>query len=120
MPGDPFVRAIGHFNAEEYREALLAFEERWSGERSNFLKALIQLCNALLQLSLGLVTGPRRTLASATILLEPYAPDYQGLDVAQILGYIGAIRRCIPDDMESGQGSVVWEAIPRLQLKVGD
>jgi hypothetical protein len=30
---DPFTRAIAHFNAEEYRAALLAFEERWQAAR---------------------------------------------------------------------------------------
>jgi len=57
---DPFTRAVAHFNAEEYREALLAFEERWVVERGDFLRGLIQLCNAMNQLRLGLVTSPRR------------------------------------------------------------
>jgi hypothetical protein len=41
---DSFARAIDHFNAEDYREALPAFEERWSAERTEFLRGLIQLC----------------------------------------------------------------------------
>ena len=33
---DSLARAITHFNAEEYRTALLAFEELWHAERSDF------------------------------------------------------------------------------------
>ena len=38
-----FAQAIAHFNAEEYRDALLAFEQCWFAERSDFLRGLIQL-----------------------------------------------------------------------------
>jgi Domain of unknown function (DUF309) len=115
---DPFTRAIAHFNAEEYRAALLAFEERWHVERSDFLRALIQLCNALNQLQLGLVTAPRRLLASADALLAPYAPRHDGLNIDALRTYIAAVRACIPAGLESGIGSVAWETVPRMQLAV--
>jgi len=117
---DPFARAIAHFNAEEYREALLAFEERWVVERGEFLRALIQLCNALNQLRLGLVTAPRRLLTSADALLAPYAPRHEGLDVDALRAYIASVRACIPDGLESGAGSVPWEQVPRLRLRMED
>jgi hypothetical protein len=115
---DPFARAIGHFNAAEYREALLAFEERWHAERSDFLRAMIQLCNALNQLRLGLVTAPRRSLASAALLLAGCPPRYEGLDVQALQGYVAALRACIPADLETGTGQVDWGAVPRLQLEL--
>ena len=111
-----FARGIAHFNAEDYREALLAFEERWVLERSEFLRALIQLCNALNQLRLGLVTAPRRSLASAEALLLPYEPRHEGLDVAAIRAYVVAVRALIPEGLESGAGSVDWALVPRLRL----
>jgi hypothetical protein len=111
-----YHRAIAHFNAEEYREALLAFEERWAGERSDFLRALIQLCNALNQLRLGLVTAPRRLLASADLLLAAYPARHQGLDVLALRIYIAAVRACIPDGLETGMGSVDWDKVPRTTL----
>ena len=113
---DPFSCAIAHFNAEEYREALLAFEEHWAAERTEFLRALIQLCNALNQLRLGLVTSPRYLLARADTLLAPYAPRHAGLDVDELRAYIAAVRALIPDDLETGGGSVAWERVPRLRL----
>lgn len=118
MTDDPFARAIEHFNAEEYREALLAFEQRWVVERDDFVKALIQLSNALLQLRLGLVAGPRRTLASADALLVPYAPTHEGLDVSTVRDYIASVQACIPDGTGRSGESVAWKQVPRLQLRV--
>jgi len=115
---DPFARAVAHFNAEEYREALLAFEERWVVERGDFLRGLIQLCNAMNQLRMGLVTSPRRLLASAEALLAPYAPRHEGIDIEAVRAYIATVRALIPDDIETGAGSVVWERVPRPRLVV--
>ena len=116
MVDDPFSRAVAHCNAEEYREALLAFEERWAAERGDFLRGLIQLCNGLNQLRLGLITSPRRLLARADALLAPYVPRHEGLDVGAVRAYIATVRALIPDDVETGAGSVAWEQVPRLRL----
>jgi Domain of unknown function (DUF309) len=113
---DPLSRAVAHFNAEEYREALLAFEERWAAERSDFLRGLIQLCNGLNQLRLGLLTSPRRLLARADALLAPYAPHHEGLDIDALRAYIAVVRALIPADVETGGGHIVWERVPRLRL----
>jgi hypothetical protein len=113
---DPITRAIDHFNAEEYREALLAFEERWHAERGDFLRAMIQLCNALNQLRLGLVTAPRRSLASAAALLAGCPHRCYGLDVEAVRGYIAVVRTSIPADLETGAGQVDWGRVPRLRL----
>jgi hypothetical protein len=114
---DPFIRAVAHFNAEEYREALLAFEELWHAERSDFLRALIQLCNALNQLRLGLVTAPRRSLASADVLLVSCPSHYAALDVSALRDAIARVRACIPDGLETGAGRVDWADVPRIRLE---
>jgi hypothetical protein len=113
---DPFTRAIAHFNAEDYRAALLAFEQRWHAERSDFLRALIQLCNALNQLRIGLVTAPRRSLASADALLAGCSAGSEALDVGALRAYIATVRACIPDGLETGAGCVEWADVPRMQL----
>jgi hypothetical protein len=115
---DSFTRALAHFNAEEYREALLAFEERWAIQRSEFLRALIQLCNALNQLRLGLVTSPRVLLARADTLLAGCPPRQAGLETATLRAYIAAVQACIPPGLESGAGSVAWESVPRLRIEL--
>ena len=111
------MRAIDHFNAEEYREALLAFEERWHTERSDFLRALIQLSNAMNQLRLGLVSGPQRNLTSAHALLAAYLPRYEGMDIVAIQEYIAQLLAMLPEN--AAQGDVVWSTVPRLCLSVG-
>jgi hypothetical protein len=93
---ETFAQAVAHFNAEAYRDALLAFEQCWFSERNDFLRGLLQLSNALNQLRLGLITGPRRTLASAARLLAPYEPQHTGLDMAAVCAYIAELRACIP------------------------
>ena len=115
---DSFSRAIADFNAEEYRAALLAFEECWHAERGDFLRALIQLCNALNQLRLGLVTAPRRSLASADALLAGCSLRCEGLDVGALRDYIASVRACIPDGLETGAGQVDWANVPRMQLVI--
>jgi Domain of unknown function (DUF309) len=115
---DSLSRAIAHFNAEEYRAALLIFEERWQAERSDFLRALVQLCNALNQLRIGLVTAPRRSLASADALLAGCPSRCEGLEVDALRNYIASVRACIPDDLETGAGRVDWANVPRIQLVI--
>jgi hypothetical protein len=115
---DRFARAISDFNAEDYRAALLGFEERWHTERSAFLRAMIQLCNALNQLRIGLVTAPRRSLASADALLAGCPTPSEGLNVDMLRAYIANVRACIPDDIETGTGCVEWANVPRIQLTV--
>jgi hypothetical protein len=87
-----------------------------AAERTEFLRGLIQLCNALNQLRLGLITSPRYLLSRADALLASYAPRHAGLDVDNLRVYIAAVRALIPDDIETGGGSVAWERVPRLKL----
>lgn len=113
---DSVTRALEAFNNRAYRDALLAFEERWFTERNDFWKALIRLSNALMQLELGLVTAPRLALASAEEMLAAYEPFYEGFDVTALRAYIARVRTVIPDQLETGSGSVAWEDVPHLAL----
>ena len=112
---DPLTRALTHFNAEEYRQALLAFEERWHHERSDVLRALIQLSNALNQLRMGMITSPRQLLANAERLLEPSA-EYEGIDLRPIQQYIGELRGRIPPEKQTGDPGIPWSETPRLRI----
>lgn len=104
--------AIAHFDAEEYRDALLAFEEIWKVERSDLLRALVQLSNALLQLRLGLLTAPQRTLKSAALLLETLPDESEGLPITALRRYIYQIRACLPPNEDIPD----WQAIPRFRF----
>lgn len=114
---DPIDRAVAYFNAGKFREALLAFELQWHYERSECLRALVLLSNALNQLRLGLVTGPRQNLDSAIRLLDRAPPRCSGLDTALLYAYARELRACIPIGLESGAGRVDWQTVPRIQLE---
>ncbi len=116
MTSTTIAAAIALVNQGEYRAALLAFEHIWHAERSESLRALILLCNALHQLQLGLVTAPRRNLDTAIKLLEAGASDIPGLPMADTLTTIRAVRAAIPADLETGSGRVEWETIPHVVL----
>ncbi|MCU0491564.1 MAG: DUF309 domain-containing protein [Chloroflexaceae bacterium] len=116
MHDHPLAEGVAHFNAGRYRDALLAFEARWHAERSDLLRALIQLSNAMNQLRLGLLTGPRRNLASAAALLAPLPERCEGLDVAGLRQAVASVRACIPAGVESGAASLPWETVPVVQL----
>jgi hypothetical protein len=110
------AQAIQHFNAGEFRLALLAFEQVWVVQRSDGLRAIVQLCNALHQLQRGLVTAPRHNLASAARLLDTNQPDCAGIDALVLLEYVRSVQACIPAGLETGAGSVAWETVPKISL----
>jgi Domain of unknown function (DUF309) len=110
------ARAVVLMNSGEYRAALICFEEIWHAERTESLRALILLCNALHQLRLGLVTAPRHNLNTAIRLLESNPPPITGIDLAAVLMAARAVRAAIPDEIETGRGSVAWETLPPVTL----
>lgn len=110
---DPIARAVAAFNAGDYRAALLAFEERWHDERDEALRALINLCNALNQLRLGLVAGPRHNLAVAARLLLTAPDRYAGVDLAAVAAYVARLRAAIPAE---GTVAPSWDLLPRHRL----
>lgn len=110
---DRIARAVAAFNAGDYRGALLAFEECWHDDRDESLRALINLCNALNQLRLGLVGGPRHNLAVAARLLAEAPAAYAAIDLRAAAVYVQALRAALPPD---GAVAPDWESLPRYRL----
>ena len=105
--------AVAAFNAEQYRDALLAFERRWHAERSETLRALILLCNAMNQLRLGLAEGPRRNLARAAALLDDAPTHYEGIALAPLRAQIARLRTLLP----TGAAAPSWAQVPRCMIE---
>ncbi|MCX7916056.1 MAG: DUF309 domain-containing protein [Verrucomicrobiae bacterium] len=83
------------FNRQEFFEAHEVLEGLWLAthdERRNFYKGLIQTAAALLKVKTGKPDPARRLAARAHALLQPYAPRYQGLDVAGVLQLLAEIQ----------------------------
>ena len=112
---DELHRAATLFNAGEWRDALLVFEKVWLQVRTDELKAYVQLCNAVLQLHLGLISSPRRLLGRATQLLHEN-PATLGVDVVALLRAIRQLQAIIPDELESGEGELRGP-VPPIQLE---
>lgn len=110
---EPIARAVTAFNAGDYRTALLMFEDRWHDERDEVLRALINLCNALNQLRLGLVGGPRHNLAVAARLLAEAPAAYAAIDLRAAAVYVQTLRAALPSD---GAAAPAWESLPKHRL----
>jgi hypothetical protein len=111
---DELQRAARLFNAGEWREALLVFEELWLQARTDELKAYVQLSNAVMQLHLGLISAPRRLLGRATQLLSE-SPATIGVDLVHLLREIRQLQAVIPAEVESGDGELL-APVPSIQL----
>jgi hypothetical protein len=71
------------FNEGQFRPSLDPLEAAWFDDRNRFLKGLIQLTVAMLQLATtDLDSGPRTLLIGARRLLRPFEPEHEGVDVA--------------------------------------
>ncbi len=112
---DDLNRAATLFNAGNWRDALLVFEEVWLRVRTDELKAYVQLCNAVLQLHLGLISSPRRLLGRVIQLLCEN-PATLGVDVVALLRGIRQLQAIIPDELESGEGSL-RAPVPSIRLE---
>jgi len=88
------VRAGDGFAAHEVLEEL--WRAAAPGER-NLYQGLVHVAVATYQERRANAVGRRRQLEKAVRRLSPYAPAYEGLDVAAILGWCGAslgVERC--------------------------
>lgn len=116
-PLDP--QAVLLFNQGHYRDALLAFEAVWHHERSDLLRALINLSNALHQLRLGLISAPRRNLATAAALLAacpPATAQAAGFDLARLQADVATVQALIPPDAATGTYQITPEQVPAVQI----
>src|SRR5436190_15755643 len=83
-----YLQGLRVFNAEDFFESHEVWEDLWSetqDERKKFYQGLIQVAVALLHFGNGNLGGARKLYTSSRKYLEPYQPEYQGLDVAKLL-----------------------------------
>jgi predicted metal-dependent hydrolase len=93
-----YVAFFECFNRQKYYEAHDVLEEFWMETKENrdFYKGLIQLAAGFLKLKQGKGDGARRLLLRSMHYLEPFAPKFEGLDVAAVL----KLQRKIVDALE--------------------
>ncbi|MEX2571956.1 MAG: DUF309 domain-containing protein [Gemmatimonadota bacterium] len=110
------VRFVERFNREEFWESHEVLEDAWRASRSDFYHGLILYASAFVHVQRANAHGVVAQLQKTQRTLSPYAPEYLGIDLADILERSRGIRERLEgrDGAEEG-----WEAdvsFPRLRL----
>lgn len=93
-----YLLFVERFNRGEYRACVEPLEELWFVQRDDFHKALIRLVVGLNQIKLGLESGPRFLLTTASDLLLPYAPHHGGIDIVALREFMAQQESLIVAD----------------------
>ncbi|MGH7860083.1 MAG: DUF309 domain-containing protein [Candidatus Binatia bacterium] len=85
LSAERFAAGIEHFNGGRFFEAHEIWEEIWVeevGEWKRFLQGLIQAAAACHKAEIGVPGGARKLFQSSLRILEDFAPDAYGVDLA--------------------------------------
>lgn len=88
---DPLLAFLELFNDGRYWDSHEALEDAWRESGSGFYHGLILYASAFVHARRENAHGIRAQLEKAERALQPFAPDYLGLDVEAILEHA---RRC--------------------------
>ena len=84
---EQYIEGLRLFNEEDFFESHEVLEELWSeteDERKKFYQGLIQVAVALLHFGNGNYGGARKLFTSSRKYLDPYRPNYEGLDLDKL------------------------------------
>ena len=112
-----YLAFVDHFNRGEYRACVEPLEEIWFVQRDDFHKALIRLVVGLNQIKLGLESGPRFLLTTASELLVPYAPYHCGLDIVALRDFMARQEGLIGTNVDT---QAIQPFIIRLEPRPND
>ena len=111
MENHSLTQLVETFNSGRYRECVEPFEALYFPRRQAGYKGLIQLAVALLQLDLGLTSGPVRLLeGSRRLLSDSGGADLPTLDIPSLIEQIR--------DMEAWLAAGKTGARPIVQLRL--
>lgn len=89
------------FNEGDYYTCHDLLEEIWMTDKQNyFLKGLLQLSVAIYHYEYGNIKGARAMMKTAGIYLEEYRPKHWGLDLEQVIEFIGNSLLIIPQHID--------------------
>ena len=116
----PALRAfVDLFNQGAFWESHEVLEDPWRDGGSHFYHGLILFASAFVHVARGNPHGIRAQLAKAREALEPYAPHYLGVDVADLLERCRDGRRRVAEAEQVGEAAQEWSEVvspPRLVL----
>ena len=120
-PYEPkFLEGIEFFNRCDFFEAHEAWEDLWQdyqGPSRKFYQGLIQVAVCLHHFGNGNARGAIKLYHSSRNYLQPYAPFYEGIDLAKLLA---EMDRCCADLLASPDEfprvEIVADLIPEIHL----
>ena len=116
-PDPRYAEYFRLFAGEKFFEAHEVLEALWretKGKDRDFYQGLIQLAASLVHFQRGNSAGAKELFCTASHYLEPYLPDYQGVDVREILkdfrDFLGVWSQHLNDP------SFVQNRLPKIAL----
>jgi predicted metal-dependent hydrolase len=121
---DPrYVEGIERFNRQEFFEAHEVWEQVWLEQEppaKNFYKGLIQVAVGLHHFRKGNTRGIRKLYFSSRKYLQEFLPEFQGIDVGQLLSDMDSCCREVANSQEEvPTGKFAPERAPVLELERG-
>lgn len=115
-----YLQGVEHFNAHDFFEAHEVWEDIWkrtADPQRLFYKGMIHAAVTLHHFGNGNIHGARKVLASCTRYLEPYAPQYLGLNVSRFLEELRACCAGLENpDMLAETAKLDRTRIPNIRL----
>lgn len=99
-----YLEGLRLFNAEDFFESHEVLEDLWSetlDERKKFYQGLIQAAVALFHFGNGNLGGAKKVYLSCRKYLEPYRPEFAGLDLETFLGELAYCFQELIEDQQS-------------------
>lgn len=114
------LEGIRLFNQEEFFECHEVLEELWAetiGEEKRFYQGLIQAAVALFHFGNENLGGARKVYLSMREKLEPYTPQYLGIDVGRFLAEMETCFRELLEAESYPTGVQLRDAlVPRIHF----
>jgi predicted metal-dependent hydrolase len=118
VPDPRFLEGIEHFNRRDFYAAHDAWESLWLerfGEEKDFLQGLILCAVALHHCERRNFRGARSRFRAALDKLEPYPPEYGGMNLRNFVRRMrGALHRVLTEDEPEPPDPA---SVPRIKLK---
>lgn len=114
-----FLEFIRMFNARDYWESHEVLEQPWRVNRSDFYQGLIIYASAFVHAQRGNPVGIRKQMTKVFGKLEPYRPQYMGIDVEAVLEHAAQCIQFVQANPElRGEALTTAVAYPTLRPDV--
>lgn len=114
-----FRQFLELFNRGDFWESHEVLETPWRENRSDFYKGLILFASAFVHVQRGNPRGIDAQFRKTERHLEPYRPNYLGLDVDAILAHATRCRTIAAEHLATeSEGPGDWEThVPLIRLE---